>query len=172
MFLLLPIIFFKDSGYLFGFTAQYRGFEYSGSSEGMYFSKGKALYIGLHPDKIITNSKTIFLIFFFLNLKNSIDKPCLFYNNLNALKIIYFYISVFCFINFSCDRSKKNNNYEIIIEKKKIDSINFKAKIIIRDKSNLNAKNETYILIDNEIELKSKVNSLKEKFLQNKDVSN
>ena len=88
------------------------------------------------------------------------------------MKIIYFYISVFCFINFSCDRSKKNNNYEIIIEKKKIDSINFKAKIIIRDKSNLNAKNETYILIDNEIELKSKVNSLKEKFLQNKDVSN
>ena len=71
-------------------------------------------------------------------------------------------------IVFSCAKSKKNYaDFEIIIEKKRIDSINFEAKVIVRDKSNIK-KEEIFILNDTEIQINAKVNALKEKILQNK----
>jgi hypothetical protein len=71
-------------------------------------------------------------------------------------------------IVFSCAKSKKNyNDFEIIIEKKRIDSINFEAKVIVRNKSN-KKKEEIFILNDTEIQINAKVNALKEKLLQNK----
>ena len=80
---------------------------------------------------------------------------------------IFFLIPLIIF--FSCDKSKRNfTDFEITIEKKRVDSINFKAKVIVKDKSNRNTENKIYILIDNEVELNSKIKILKEKFLQNK----
>ena len=71
-------------------------------------------------------------------------------------------------IVFSCAKSKKNyTDFEIIIEKKRIDSINFEAKVIVRNKSN-KKKEEIFILNDTEIQINAKVNALKEKLLQNK----
>ena len=75
-------------------------------------------------------------------------------------------------IIFSCDKSKKKySNFEITIEKKRVDSVNFQAKIIVRDKSNMNTKDEFYILINNEAELNSEIKILKENFLQNNEDS-
>lgn len=69
----------------------------------------------------------------------------------------------------SCDNPEKNNNaFEITIEKKRIDSIYFQAKVIVRDKSGKKNEDEIFILNDTEVELNSKVRILKEKFLQNK----
>ena len=90
------------------------------------------------------------------------------------MKTSYFQI-LFLFpliIIFSFDKSKiKYTDFEITIEKKRVDSINFKAKVIARDKSNRNNEDKIYILIDNEVELKSKIKNLKEIFLQNKKSS-
>ena len=89
-------------------------------------------------------------------------------------------MKVYCFIFFfipliiilSCGKSKKKySDFEITIEKKRVDSVNFQARIIIKDKSNINPKDEYYILIDNEAELNSKIKILKENFLQNKEDS-
>ena len=53
-----------------------------------------------------------------------------------------FFIIAFI-IFFSCDKSKRNyNDLEITIEKKKIDSINFKAKVIVKDKSQLKSNDK------------------------------
>ena len=68
----------------------------------------------------------------------------------------------------SCDNPEKNNAFEITIEKKRIDSIYFQAKVIVRDKSGKKNEDEIFILNDTEVELNSKVRILKEKFLQNK----
>ena len=89
------------------------------------------------------------------------------------MKASYFQILfLFPLIIISCDKSKRNNtDFEITIEKKRVDSINFKAKVIVRDKSNRNTEDKIYILIDNEVELKSKIKILKETFLQNKKSS-
>tara|TARA_Y100000768_G_scaffold107035_1_gene78565 strand:- start:1107 stop:1373 length:267 start_codon:yes stop_codon:yes gene_type:complete len=82
-------------------------------------------------------------------------------------KSVIFFFSLF--ITFSCNNSKRNySDFEITIEKKRVDSINFQAKVIVRNKSNTNTKDEIYILIDNEAELNSKIKILKESFLQNK----
>ncbi len=71
---------------------------------------------------------------------------------------------------FDCDnRDKDYNSIEIIIEKKKIDSINFEATVIIRDKSDLKNNEKVYILIDSEAKLKPKIRNLKEKFLITKE---
>tara|TARA_B100000989_G_scaffold222119_1_gene169761 strand:- start:632 stop:907 length:276 start_codon:yes stop_codon:yes gene_type:complete len=85
-----------------------------------------------------------------------------------SLILNFFFIPLV--INFSCDKSKKNStDFEITIEKKRVDSINFQAKIIVRDKSNTNTRDEIFILIDSEAELNSKIEILKENFLQNKE---
>tara|TARA_B100000575_G_scaffold46385_1_gene33548 strand:+ start:12996 stop:13217 length:222 start_codon:yes stop_codon:yes gene_type:complete len=69
----------------------------------------------------------------------------------------------------SCNNSKRNyNDFEIIIEKKRIDSIYFEAKVIVRDNSRKKNKDEIFILNGTEVELNTKVRILKEKFLQNK----
>ena len=76
----------------------------------------------------------------------------------------FFIISFIIF--FSCDKSKRNyNDLEISIEKKKIDSINFKAKVIVKDKSQLKSNEKVYILINNEAKLDSTIRNIKEKFL-------
>lgn len=76
----------------------------------------------------------------------------------------FFIISFIIF--FSCDKSKRNyNDLEITIEKKKIDSINFKAKVIVKDKSQLKSNEKVYILINNEAKLDSTIRNIKEKFL-------
>ena len=73
-------------------------------------------------------------------------------------------------IFFSCDKSKRNyNDLEIIIEKKKIDSINFRAKIILKDKSQLKSNDKVYVLINNEAKLDSTIRNIKEKFLNKKE---
>ena len=89
------------------------------------------------------------------------------------MKVSYFhFFFITLIIIFSCDKSKKNyGDFEITIEKKRVDSVNFQAKIIVRDKSNINAKDEIYILIDSEAELNSKIKILKENFLQNNEGS-
>ena len=72
-------------------------------------------------------------------------------------------------IIFSCVKSKKKySDFEITIEKKRVDSVNFQAKIIVRNKSNINVKDEVFILIDSEAKLNSKIKILKKDFLQNK----
>ena len=72
-------------------------------------------------------------------------------------------------IIFSCVKSRKNySDFEITIEKKRVDSVNFQAKIIVRNKSNINIKDEVYFLIDSEAKLNSKIKILKKDFLQNK----
>ena len=84
------------------------------------------------------------------------------------MKVSYFhFFFITLIIIFSCDKSKKNNtDFEITIEKKRVDSVNYQAKIIVRDKSNKNSKDKIYILIDDEAELNSKIKILKENFLQ------
>ena len=79
----------------------------------------------------------------------------------------FFIISFIIF--FSCDKSKRNyNDLEITIEKKRIDSINFRAKVIVRDQSRLKSDDKVYILINNEAKLDSAIRNIKEKFLNNK----
>ena len=81
-----------------------------------------------------------------------------------------FFIIAFI-IFFSCDKSKRNyNDLEITIEKKKIDSINFRAKVIVRDKSQLKSNDKVYILINNEAKLDSTIRNIKEKFLNKRKV--
>ena len=80
----------------------------------------------------------------------------------------FFIISFIIF--FSCDKSKGNyNDLEITIEKKKIDSLNFRAKVIVRDKSQLKSNDKVYILINNEAKLDSTIRNIKEKFLNKKE---
>ncbi len=91
------------------------------------------------------------------------------------MKVFFFhpFFLIPLIIFFSCDNSKSNyKNFEITIEKKRIDSINFEAKVIVKDNSHKNSKDEIFILIDNEAELNSKIRILKENFLQNKGKSN
>ena len=76
-------------------------------------------------------------------------------------------------IFFSCGKSKRNyNNLEITIEKKKIDSLNFRAKVIVKEKSKLKSNDKVYILINNEAKLDSTIRNIKEKFLNKKEVLN
>ena len=83
-----------------------------------------------------------------------------------------FFIIAFI-IFFSCDKSKRNyNDLEITIEKKKIDSLNFRAKVIVKDKSQLNSNDKIYILINNEAKLDSTIRNIKERFLNKKEVLN
>tara|TARA_B100000579_G_C22616475_1_gene749800 strand:+ start:357 stop:629 length:273 start_codon:yes stop_codon:yes gene_type:complete len=86
------------------------------------------------------------------------------------MRVSYFYpYFIIYFIIISCDNSKKKiNDFEITIEKKRIDSINFKAKVIVKDKSQLKSNDKVYILIDNEVKLDSTIRNIKEKFLNNK----
>ena len=80
----------------------------------------------------------------------------------------FFIISSIFF--FSCDKSKRNyNDLEITIEKKKIDSLNFRAKVIVKDKSQLKSNDKVYILINNEAKLDSTIRNIKEKFLNKKE---
>ena len=58
------------------------------------------------------------------------------------------------------------------IEKKKIDSINFKAKVIVKDKSQLKSNEKVYILINRETKLDSTISNIKEKFLNKKEALN
>ena len=83
----------------------------------------------------------------------------------------FFIISFIIF--FSCDKSKRNyNDLEITIEKKKIDSLNFRAKVIVKDKSQLNSNEKIYILINNEAKLDSTIRNIKERLLNKKEVLN
>ena len=76
-------------------------------------------------------------------------------------------------IFFSCGKSKRNyNDLEITIEKKKIDSLNFRAKVIVKEKSKLKSNDKVYILINNEAKLDSTIRNIKEKFLNKKEVLN
>ena len=86
------------------------------------------------------------------------------------MRVSYFYpYFIIFFIIFSCNNSKKKlNDLEITIVKKRIDSINFKAKVIVKDKSQLKSNDKIYILIDNEVKLDSTIRNIKEKFLNNK----
>ena len=86
------------------------------------------------------------------------------------MRVSYFYpYFIIFFIIFSCNNSKKKlNDLEITIVKKRIDSINFKAKVIVKDKSQLKSNDKVYILIDNEVKLDSTIRNIKEKFLNNK----
>jgi len=80
-----------------------------------------------------------------------------------------FFIIAFI-IFFSCNKSKRNyNDLEITIEKKKIDSINFKANVIVKDKSQLKSNEKVYIFINNEAKLDSIIRNIKEKFLNKKE---
>ena len=88
------------------------------------------------------------------------------------MKVPFFHhFLIFSFIIlFSCNKSKRNgNDYEITIEKRRIDSINFKAKVIVSYKSQIKSNDEVYILIDNEAKLDSTIKNIKEKFLNNKE---
>ena len=88
------------------------------------------------------------------------------------MKVSYFQplLISFLIIFFSCDNSKRNfNGKEITIEKKRIDSTNFEAKVIIKDKFQPKSKDEVYILIDNESKLDSQIRNLKEKHLNYKE---
>ena len=83
----------------------------------------------------------------------------------------FFIVSFIIF--FSCDKSKRNyNDLEITIEKKKIDSLNFRAKVIVKDKSQLNSNDKIYILINNEAKLDSTIRNIKERLLNKKEVLN
>ena len=83
---------------------------------------------------------------------------------------LYPFLIIFFIIFFSCDKSKKNyNDLEITIEKKRIDSINFRAKVIVKDKSQLRSNDKIYILINNEAKLDSTIRNIKEKFLNKKE---
>ena len=91
------------------------------------------------------------------------------------MKIPFFHLFLFfsSIIFFSCNESRRNNNnYEITIEKRRIDSINFEAKVIVSYKSQIKSNDTVYILIDNETKLDSTIKNIKEKFLNNKEVLN
>ena len=88
------------------------------------------------------------------------------------MKIPFFHLFLFfsSIIFFSCNESRRNNNnYEITIEKRRIDSINFEAKVIVSYKSQIKSNDIVYILIDNETKLDSTIKNIKEKFLNNKE---
>ena len=90
----------------------------------------------------------------------------------NIMKVSSFYpfLIISFIIFFSCDKSKKNyNDLEITIEKKRIDSINFRAKVIVKDKSQLKSNEKVYILINNEAKLDSTIRNIKERFLNKKE---
>tara|TARA_X000000368_G_C22366237_1_gene422776 strand:+ start:79 stop:354 length:276 start_codon:yes stop_codon:yes gene_type:complete len=88
------------------------------------------------------------------------------------VKVSYFHhFLIISFIVFhSCNKSKRSyNDFEITIEKKRIDSINFEAKVIVSDKSQIKNNDKVYILIDKEAKLDSTIRNIKEKFLTNKE---
>ena len=88
------------------------------------------------------------------------------------MKVPFFHhFLIFSFIIlFSCNKSKRNgNDYEITIEKRRIDSINFKAKVIVSYKTKIKSNDKVYILIDNEAKLDSTIKNIKEKFLNNNE---
>ena len=96
-------------------------------------------------------------------------------DNKYIMKVSSFYpFFIICFYDFfSCNKSKRNyNDLEITIEKKKIDSLNFRAKVIVKDKSQLKSNDKVYILINNEAKLDSTIRNIKEKFLNKKEVLN
>ena len=91
------------------------------------------------------------------------------------MKVPFFHLFLFfsSIIFFSCNESRRNNNnYEITIEKRRIDSINFEAKVIVSYESQIKSNDIVYILIDNETKLDSTIKNIKEKFLNNKEVLN
>ena len=91
------------------------------------------------------------------------------------MKVPFFHLFLFfsSIIFFSCNESRRNNNnYEITIEKRRIDSINFEAKVIVSYKSQIKSNDIVYILIDNETKLDSTIKNIKKKFLNNKEVLN
>ena len=88
------------------------------------------------------------------------------------MKVSYFHhFLIISFIVFhSCNKSKRSyNDFEITIEKKRIDSINFEAKVIVSDKSQIKSNDKVYFLIDSESKLDSTIRNIKESFLNNKD---
>ena len=88
------------------------------------------------------------------------------------MKVSYFhnYLIISCIVFNSCNKSKRSyNDFEITIEKKRIDSINFEAKVIVSDKSQIKNNDKVYILIDKEAKLDSTIRNIKEKFLTNKE---
>ena len=88
------------------------------------------------------------------------------------MKVSSFYpfLIISFIIFFSCDKSKRNYNHlEITIEKKKIDSINFRAKVIVKDKSQLRSIDKIYILINNEAKLDSIIRNIKKKILSKEE---
>ena len=88
------------------------------------------------------------------------------------MKVSYFHhFLIISFIFFhSCNRSKRSyNDFEITIVKKRIDSINFEAKVIVSDKSQIKNNDKVYILIDKEAKLDSTIRNIKENFLTNKE---
>ena len=90
----------------------------------------------------------------------------------NIMKVSSFYpfLIISFIIFFSCDKSKKNyNDLEITIEKKRIDSINFRAKVIVKDKSQLKSNEKVYILINNEAKLDSIIRNIKKKILSKEE---
>ena len=91
------------------------------------------------------------------------------------MKVPFFHLFLFfsSIIFFSCNESRRNNNnYEITIEKRRIDSINFEAKVIVSYESQIKSNDIVYILTDNETKLDSTIKNIKEKFLNNKEVLN
>ena len=88
------------------------------------------------------------------------------------MKVSYFnhYLIISFIVFYSCNKSKRSyNDFEITIEKKRIDSINFEAKVIVNDKSQIKSNDKVYILIDSESKLDSTIRDIKENFLNNKD---
>ena len=88
------------------------------------------------------------------------------------MKVSYFhhYLIISFIVFYSCNKSKRSyNDFEITIEKKRIDSINFEAKVIVSDKSQIKSNDKVYILIDSESKLDSTIRKIKEDFLNNKE---
>ena len=88
------------------------------------------------------------------------------------MKVSYFhhYLIISFIVFSSCNKSKRSyNDFEITIEKKRIDSINFEAKVIVSDKSQIKSNDKVYFLIDSESKLDSTIRNIKESFLNNKD---
>ena len=73
-------------------------------------------------------------------------------------------------VSYSCDKSKRNyNDFEITIEKKRIDSINFEAKVTVSHKSKIKNNDKVYFLVDSESKLDSTIRNIKDKFFNNKE---
>ena len=88
------------------------------------------------------------------------------------MKVSYFhhFLIIYFTVFYSCNKSKRSyNDFEITIEKKRIDSINFEAKVIVSDKSQIKSNDKVYFLIDSESKLDSTIRNIKESFLNNKD---